>query len=446
MKDTMNQKGGLRLLPLALPILLEQILRSLLGTVNTFMISRISDEASAAVGVANQVLNVAIIAATMLASGTAVLVNQNLGAEKEQQAARITMNSLTVSAGVGLILSIITLVFAPCFISLLGLEAILLDDAVSYLRIVGVSCIFQFISTMIATHFRCHGKAHLPMLVIVFNNIVNLAGSYLVVNGYLPVGGVDGIAMVRLISETSGLALIIGLLCRQQWPLKIRELWQIEREELRKIICIGFMSGAEGISFTLAQLVTTSFITGLPSVFLSAKVYVQTVNNYTYMAGLAVGQAAQIIAGHMIGAEETERAYRFIRKSWLYVLGCNVLFSVMFWVFSNQIIGIFTTAEEIRHIAHTLFFIDIFTCIGRSLNHSYNYGLRSAGYVFWPMIFANVSIWLVNVGFGYITTCTLGMGIIGMWIAATADEWMRGLFAARLWLRKKWIGTALVKR
>ena len=275
--------------------------------------------------------------------------------------------------------------------------------------------------------------------------MVNLSGSFLVIRDLLPVHGVSGIAAVRLASETLGLLLLIFLFTREKWDLKLRELIQIKGLYLRQITSLGFMSGMEGISFTLAQLVTTSFITALPSAVLSAKVYTQTVNNYTYMAGLAVGQAAQILAGHMIGAGETEKAYHFIRKSWLYVLGCNVIFSGLFFVFSPQIVGIFTSSDEILSIARTLFLIDIFTCVGRSFNHSYNYGLRSAGYVFWPMIIANCSIWLVSVGFGYAMTVTLGFGIVGMWIAQTADEWIRGLCAMVLWMKRKWTKASVVE-
>ena len=156
MQKKQNQaQSSMRLLPLALPILVEQLLRSLMGTVNTFMLSRLSDEASAAVGVANQILNVVIIAATMLASGTAVVINQNLGAGKNREAAQITMNSISVSALVGAVLSAVVLIFARSFVSLMGLQAGLVEDATVYLRIVGVSCVMQFISTMIAKHFRC---------------------------------------------------------------------------------------------------------------------------------------------------------------------------------------------------------------------------------------------------------------------------------------------------
>ncbi len=445
MADAGGCSKKITLLSLAVPILIEQILRSLMGTVNTFMLSRFSDDASAAVGVANQILNVVIIAATMLASGTAVVVNQNLGAGKNREAAHITMNSITISALAGAALSVVTVLFAAPLVELMGLEEKLVGDAAVYLRIVGASCVIQFVSTMIATHFRCRGKAQTAMLVIVFNNVVNLTGSFLVIREYLPIHGVSGIASVRLVSEFLGLLLIILLFAREKWDLHPGDLMRIRGVYFKQITGLGFMSGMEGISFTVAQVLTTSFITALPSAVLSAKVYTQTVNNYAYMAGMAVGQAAQILAGHLIGAGETEKAYRFIRRSWFGVLGCNMLFSACFFLFSRQMIGIFTSSEEIFSIVRTLFFIDMFTCAGRSFNHSFNYGLRSAGYVFWPMIIANSSIWLVSVGFGYMMTVTWGFGITGLWLAQTADEWLRGLCTMGLWMKKKWVGTAVIK-
>ena len=92
-----------------------------------------------------------------------------------------------------------------------------------------------------------------------------------------------------------------------------------------------------------------------------------------------------------------------------------------------------------------LVFIDIFTCLGRSLNHSFNLGLRSAGYVFWPMIIAASSIWTFQCGLGYLASIGLHLGIIGIWIAQTVDEWFRGLCAMRLWLGKKWMKMDVVK-
>ena len=441
-----RESAGAGLVALALPILLEQVLRALMGTVNTFMVSRVSDDAAASVGVANQVLNVVMIATTMMASGAAVLINQHLGAGSHRKAAKLMMNCLTVSVVLGLMLSTLAMCLAPALVALLGLDEALRGDAIVYVRMVGASCVFQFMSSMVATYFRCKQKAHLPMVVIAFNNAVNLLGSYLVVNHLLPVEGVAGIALVRLVSEGLGLGLILLMLMRQSWGLQKQDLWQIDFAGVGKITRLGLMTGMEGISYTMAQLVTTRFITMLPAVMLSAKVYVQSVNNYTYMAGLAVGSAAQIICGHLIGAGKKEEAYRFMNRSWAYVLGLNLIFSIGFFLLSSQIIGIFTDSAQIQTVAHTLLLIDIITCAGRSMNHSFNYGLRSAGYVLWPMIIASTSIWLVSVGLGYVFSCTLSLGVVGLWISAALDEWLRGLLAAWQWLKRKWTRTTMIER
>ncbi len=213
------------LLSLMLPILAEQILRSFMGTANTFMLSRISDEASAAVGVSNQILNVVIITATMIGSGASTLINQYLGAKKKREAAHIIMNSLMVSTLVGLFFSLAISALAAQILGLVGLEEGLMNDAAIYLRIVGASCVIQFISSAISAYFRCYQKPVVAMLVIVCTNLMNLAGSWAVVSGMFAgqmMQGVGGIARVRLVSELIGLALSMMMLMRQDWDLQDR--------------------------------------------------------------------------------------------------------------------------------------------------------------------------------------------------------------------------------
>lgn len=444
MAENSGQVKKLSLLSLAFPILIEQILRNLMGTMNTYMLSRISDNASAAVGVANQILSVVNIASFMISTGAAVLINQKLGAGKDDEAAQITMNGLTLAAIIGLVMSFVSFTFSRALVTAMGLQPELVTDAANYLRIVGASCVIQFTSTMIATVFRCHGRALLPMLVILLNNIINVSGSLLVVSDKLPVKGVSGIAAVRLLSEAIGLAVIIVLLTRQKWGLEAKYLVRLKKNYIGKLAGLGFMTGMEGISYSIAQLLTTSFITVLPAAVLSAKVYTQSVNNYAFVVGMAIGQAAQIIAGHMIGAGEYEKARKFIRNAWLGVLGCNLVFSFSFYLFATNIIGLFTKSDEIIQIARTLLMIDIITCCGRSFNHSYSFGLRAAGWVFWPMIIAVSSIWIIQVVVGYFITIPLGLGVIGLWIAQASDEWLRGLINGYLWLSKKWMKKNIV--
>lgn len=426
-------------LRIAVPIFLEQILKSLMGTVNTFMVSRVSDSASAAVGVTSQILNVVMVASFMMSTGTAILENQMIGAGKREETARLMMNGIALSAVIGAVISAVTVIFSGQLVYAMGLSSELIEDGETYLRTVGLTCVFQFVSAMVSTHLRCHGKATEPLIVIIVNNIINFAGCLMVLEGWLPFSGIRGIGISRFAAETCGVILTMVLFMRQKWGQKFRDLFRPDVRILGRLLRYGIMSGTEGICYMTAQLVTTRFITGFPTAVLSAKVYTQSVNNYAYMSGNAIGQAAQIVSGQYIGAGKKEDAYRFIRKAWVAVFVLNVIGSSLFLLFSDSIIGIFTDSSEIKAIAKTLFAVDIITCAGRSMNHSFNFGLRSAGHVFWPMLIAAVSIWTFDVGLGYLLAIVLEIGVVGIWIAQATDEWIRGLLAAFQWEKKLWM-------
>ena len=157
------------------------------------------------------------------------------------------------------------------------------------------------------------------------------------------------------------------------------------------------------------------------------------INGYTYMVGHSVGLAAQILCGQLIGAGLAADADRLMKRSWAWVLGFNMGFSLLFYACSNPLVGLFTQSTEIRAIARTLFMIDIVTCAGRSLNHSFNLGLYSAGYAFWPMMVSIVSIWVVQVGVGFALTVSAGLGVT------------RGIAVTHLWLSKKWAASPSVR-
>ncbi len=436
-------KAKLTMWSLAVPIFFEQVLRSLMGTVNTFMLSRISDNASASVGVANQVINIFTMAATMLASGTAVVVNQNLGAGNEGTTRKVTANSISLGFIGGMIVGALLSAAAGLIMRGMGLEEMLVSDAVVYLRIVSLACGLQAVSTVISAHFRCRGKAQISMLVILLTNILNAAGSLLVLGGLFPVRNVAGIATIRLISETVGLVILVFLMQREDWAVRAKELISFDWKLIRQFLSLGFMSGMEGISYTTIQVLTTRYITMLPASNLSAKVYTQTINSYAWYPGNAFGQASQIIAGHMIGSGDREGAWNYVKRAWKYVVGCNAVFATLFWLFAPQIIGIFTDSAEIIAIARGLLMVDIITCLARSLNHTFSFGLRSAGYVFWPMIIANCSMWVFQAGLGYINTQLFGLGVIGIWIAASVDELFRGSVVTWMWLKKKWFNSRI---
>ena len=259
----------LNMVSLTVPIFIEQFLRYLMNFVSTFMLSRISDDASAAVGTANQIITVAISVSGMFAASAGVVVSQLIGAGRDEEAGVATMNSLTISALTGAFMSTLVISFAGPLVSLMGLKGILMEHAVSYLRTAGIICFIQFFSSMTAQHFRCRGKTGIPMFVIIINNLVNILGSWLVTEGMLPVSGVRGVALVRVVSESTGLVILLLFFMRERWWVSLKDLYRIRKKYLGQILGMGIMAGMESLSFNLSPIVTTRFIASLPSYVLS---------------------------------------------------------------------------------------------------------------------------------------------------------------------------------
>ena len=91
--------GNYSLLSLAVPILIEQVLRSLMGTVNTSILGHYSTGAVSSVGVANQIMNITTVLFNIATAGAVVLLNQTLGAGERRRAGHIAMNALSSLIG-----------------------------------------------------------------------------------------------------------------------------------------------------------------------------------------------------------------------------------------------------------------------------------------------------------------------------------------------------------
>ena len=93
------------LLSLAVPMFIEMLLFSLLGMVDMFILSRVSDEAAGGVGACNQILGITNIVFNIICIGANVLVSQYIGAKNRDSAQKTMAVSYIMVSAVGVIAS-----------------------------------------------------------------------------------------------------------------------------------------------------------------------------------------------------------------------------------------------------------------------------------------------------------------------------------------------------
>lgn len=436
------QKQELTLPRLVWPMMVETLLFMMLGMVDVLVMSRYDDLAASSVNTANQALSVLTIVFTVISGAGGILITQYLGAGKRQDASRAAALSIALQLAAGLIVSVVLLVFSAPILMFIGAKDTILTYSQQYLSVVGGFMFFQAVISSMTVIMRSHGNTKLPMFVTVGMNIVNTALDVILVPGLFgfPKMGIYGVAFATVLSRVGGcIVLAIVLFRRIEKPSCFRLLIPFPKKDTAKFFKVGVPSALETFLYNLSQLVITSIVLNcLTEKELIAKTYIQMITVLFYIFSVSIGQASQIIIGHLVGAGKTDEAYRQgvrSHKTALLIAFCASVAGILLRV---PLISIFTDDSEVIGIASVVLIINLALEFGRTTNLVLIACLRGTGDVFYPTICAIVSNWLISVLGTYLMAVTFGMGIYGLWIALALDECVRGVLMVIRWRGGKW--------
>ena len=100
---------------------------------------------------------------------------------------------------------------------------------------------------------------------------------------------------------------------------------------------------------------------------------------------------------------------------------------------------VFTRDEHILATAQTLLWLAVLLEPGRTFNLVIINALRATGDARFPVAAGVVSMIVVMAGGAWLLGVHWGLGLPGVWLAYTADEWLRGLVMAARWQRGDWV-------
>ncbi|MDQ0192393.1 MATE family efflux transporter [Paenibacillus wynnii] len=438
----------LNLVRLTWPIFLELFLFMLMGSVDTFMISSVSDNAVAGVGAANQIIAMAILVLSVIGNGAAMVVSQYLGSKKPQEAAQVIGNALTLNLAVGLILSTFLLFFGGYLLQALNVTGDILVYAKSYIHIVGSFIFFQALINALAATIRTHGFTKQTMIVSMLMNIIHVIGNYILIFGHFgfPALGVQGAAVSTIISRFICLILFFLLLYR---IMEVRVMWhyyiKLTKKYVLQILKIGIPSAFESITYQSCQLVFTMYITYLGAEAMATRQYALNISSYIFLFSVAVSMGTSIMVGRLVGANRPQEAYERVFKSVKWALLATVIIDALVIAFRVPLLGLFTDNQSIIVMGAHVILLSFLLETGRTCNLVIINSLRASGDARFPVYMGLLSMVCMSLPLGYFLVFTLDLGLAGVWLATAADEWVRAIIMYFRWRSRAWEKHALVK-
>lgn len=438
-----ENKKTLTLTALTIPIFAELFLSMLMGNVDTFMLSQYSDDAVAAVGIANQITFLLIIMFGFIATGTTVLISQALGAGNKQKANEMAAVSLVANLGIGILLSGLIYFFQGHVLSWMNVTGHVAVEAGSYLGIVGSFMFVQAVMLTVSAILRSHGFTKDAMYINVGMNLIHIVINYLVLFGPfgLPVLGVEGVGLSTTISRILGMVAFLYILKKRiKEPLGVFRVFKMPKTHLKELLRIGLPAAGEQVSYNVSQFVVIFFITTyMGTIFVTTRIYAYNLMSFMYLGSMAISQGTQILIGHYVGAKRYDDAYQRCLDSLKIAIVIALVMASLFSVFAEPLLSIFTDDPVILSEAKKLIYLAIILEPGRAFNIMIITSLRAVGDVKYPLVMGIISMWGICVTLSYVLGVHYGLGLVGIWIAYIADEWFRGLSMLFRWKSKAWV-------
>ena len=437
-----------QLTALAGPIFVETLLVLMLGAVDTFMLSRYSDNSVAAVGVVNQLMNLVFLLFEVISLGTSILCSQYIGAGQRDKVIQVVGISLLFNSIFGLLVSVALLFLAEDLLLLMGLRPDLMADGLPYMRIVGGFAFLQAISLSLSASLRSADKAKYPMYVSMVVNVLNIVGNYTLIFGKfgMPALGVEGAAISTSLCRLVSVIILFVVLFKKHIPAFPKELFTpFPWVEMKNLLKIGIPSAGEHISYSLSQIVITYFINIISNQALATRSYVTNIVMFTFIFAISIAQGGAILIGHLVGMKKIQAAYIIGKRIMRMGATMSVSLALLTALFGKQILSLLTSDPWIIATGASILWVEVLLEHGRALNFFGVNALRSTGDIYFPVNVGITVMWTVQVIGSYVLGISMGWGLVAMWVVFALDENIRGFIFVRRWNSFKWAGKGFLK-
>lgn len=430
---------------LAWPIFLEILLQTLLGSVDTVMVSRISDDAVAVVGFATQLFNALNTLFVTIASGAGILIAQRLGSKRAEDARSIAIMAVTVSTAIGLVISAMLYLFPQPIAGMLHLSDELMPLANVYISYVGGGMFLVAMTAAFSSSIRNTGNTRAPMYVGIAINLLHIVLNYLFIFGSFgfPKWGLAGVTVsdnvCRFLSASLLLYMFLFSFGRR---IKLPEFLTFKPKLFKEVLKISWPLGVNSSCWVFSQLAIYSFLAILGAKELAARTYMNTLESFCFTLGFAIALAAQIQIAHLYGAARTRDAYKAAYRALFLGEMLVIAFSMLLYSFGRHVLGLFTTDAGIIEMAAPLLALNLILQPGKMLNMALGNSLSAVGDTRYIMITSIASMGLIATGCSYFFGIHLGWGLIGIYCSMISDEYARGILSYIRWRNRKYLRKA----
>lgn len=422
---------------LALPAIIEMILQTAVGVVDTAMVGRIGSNALAGVGLGNQIMMLFNVVIAAIGTGTTALVARLTGANQPREAGKVAEQAVYIAIAIALLVMAILIPWSDNLLALFfkTTDSEVIELGSVYVSTVALALVFNYSLILINGTLRGAGDTRTPMRITLVVNAINIIGNYFLIYGIgpFPELGVQGAALSTAFSHMIGGILAFLSLLRSP-KIAVRFGWRIhpDLQIIKRILRIGIPAALEQGSMRVGGLIYTILIASLGTVSYAAHQVALNAESLSFNPGFGFSLAATTLVGQRLGAMQAEEAGRSGHAAVHMAMVIMAIMGVVFFFFAEQIVWIFNREAEVVELASICLRIVAIAQPALAAQMVYSGALRGAGDTKGILWITLSGFFVIRLSLSYVLAIVFQMGLVGAWIAMVIDLYFRATLS---WLR-----------
>ena len=322
-----------RLVPaMALPTIMSSVISSFYNLADTYFVSQIGSEATAAVGINSSLDQLISIAGAFFAMGASSYISRLLGAKDDEKAERVLATAFYTALFFGALVLIFGKIFMVPLIRFLGATPDIEQYAIDYAYYVLYAAPLMAAQLVLNNALRSEGSATFAFVGLTLGGVLNCGLDPLFITTFGM--GVKGASIATALSKLASFAILLSPYIRRKTMLRMSpKNISYSKDIVSEIVKMG----TPGLSRSSLQMIAGIVMNRIAGGQFSASVLAAiSVTNRLVMtirsASLGFSQGFQPIAGFCWGAKRYDRvleSYKFSSTAIVVLVSipCAVMFT-----------------------------------------------------------------------------------------------------------------------
>jgi putative MATE family efflux protein len=281
-----------------------------------------------------------------------------------------------------------------------------------------------------------------PLIMAAVTNAVNIFGNYVLIYGHFgfPEMGVKGAAIANTIGFIAGSAVYLYLLLSKRLVLHLPAIrsW-FDREVIRRIMKIGTPAAAEQGVLQIGFLLYTAIIVYYGTAALAGHQIGARIQSLAFMPGMGFAMAATALVGQNLGARKPDEAEQSGWESTKLAMFVMCAIGAVMFILAEPMAALFIKNDpETLKLAALWMRLQALAMPAIGMHFTLSGALRGAGDTRWPLNVSIVGMFVVRLPIALLLGFTLGIGILGAWIAFVIEYNVRAIIIAWRFRKGHW--------